>query len=277
MISWGVKPLDKLTGGIEPACVTLVHGFAKSGKTTLAGYLAIVRIAAEKLKTGKFGENEIFLICDTDAGFSFVRLKQVAKAHGLDPDLIEDRIEYHTFESFEEQHQFIYGEKGKGKLFEKLESWNKTPLLVTLDGATVIYRNIIEQIDMSHRMSGMQPYLGRIGAQAHTLLLTAKKYNCPAFITSYPASQAATAFGEGTQLSTIIGGRNLVEIPKTIVRLMFPKIVKKVKTDGALQEVEIEDVNSTSLERYVRLEKSRDRPIGEVVKVKLSDAGFSEV
>ncbi|MEM2365649.1 MAG: hypothetical protein ABIM44_04960 [candidate division WOR-3 bacterium] len=276
MISWGIKGLDELTGGISPACVTLVYGHSKSGKTTLTCYLAIARIARHFIDSGnKLRDEHIFLIMDTDGGFSNVRLRQVLKSHGLDHDIIEDRIEYVTFEDFEMQHSYICGERGHGKIFERFEKEKKTPLLITLDGTTIIYRNIIEQIDMAHRMSRMQQYLGKLGAEAHTILFASRKFNCPAFITTYPSSQASVSFG--LSISPAIGGRNLFEIPKTILRIMFPITKRRVKIMDEEQEVDLEDINSTSLERIIRLEKSRDRPIGQSIRLKLSDAGFSEV
>jgi len=267
-ISWGCRSLDNLTGGIERGVVTVVHGFSSVGKTTMSAHQPIARILSE---IGKPRENQVFVVTDTDGGFSLTRLRQVCLAHGVPNEVIEEVIRkhliYRTFYSFQEQHEFWTGSDKES--LHGLIKQKKEPLLIVNDAATVIYRNIILKLDSRYKMVGMQPYLGKLGDQAINMMEIAKTFDCPAFMVSYTSSEAGQAFVE---MDRPIGGRTVKEIAKTIIRIRFP--TKRIRVQN--EEKEIEDTDYQGRDRVVVLQKHRDKPIGDKVIVVLGNKGFED-
>ena len=248
--SWGLKELDDLTGGLQ-SILTMIFGQTASGKTTLAGYVPIVRISIElKQKIGEIPEKGKFIIIDGDGGFDFDRLKQVIENNGLSYDEVVEHIDYTEVTEFDEQHNLVKA------LPKRIQEENIKPLLITFDPMTAIYRGIILRTDMRHRATVISTYTGKLDLQLSTLRHLSVVYDVPVIVTTWPSSPVGEAFGVRGE-NPFIGGRQFGFLPKMILRLSI--------------------INEGSPERDVYLWKAKGLPSGRSVRIKLSDAGIESV
>lgn len=268
--SWGLKSLDTLTGGIRPT-LHMIFGETATGKTTLAAYVPIVRIALEtKQKTGSIPGK--FIVVDGDGGFDWERLQQIAENNGLKFDELAGNIMYWEVTEFDEQHELL------AKTIPKIISEGKMKLLlITVDPLTAIYRGIILRTPLEHRLSTISIYTGKLDLQLATLRHLGVKHGIPVFVTTWSTSRAGDAmratlaaklakeYGvsieEAMKLvpgmeTEFIGGRQMGFLPKLILKLST--------------------VKHGSPERVITLWKARGSPSGVSIKIKLSDRGIEE-
>jgi len=252
MISWGVKSLDKLTGGIENR-LTCIYGPTASGKTTLSTYIPILQ-QAKRLQNecGDIPEKARFIVYDGDGGFSFERLEEILDLNKIDKALMKQNLVYHELTEFDEQHKLITKE-----LEKQIQENEWKPVLISLDPAIAIYRGIILRTPLKHRASTIGEYTGKLDKQVAVLRHLSVLYRCPVFVTSWPPSPVGEALGAPTPEAPMIGGREMVYLPKIIIELGIP--------------------DESKPERTAKLIKHRSRPVGLEVKFKLCDAGISDV
>mgnify|MGYP000288810421 CR=1 FL=1 len=216
-ISWGVKSLDDLTGGIQSGFITLVYGPTGSGKTTLSTYIPICRIAKDLVeRLGELPEEARFIVMSTDAGYSEERARQIWDLNGLDAGEVERHVVYVEFTEFSEQHDYI-------KKLEKTiaeEGWK--PVLLTLDPAVAIYRGQILRTDMKFRASVIGLLTGKLDLQMSILRRLAVIHDCPCFVTSWPPSPIGEAMGGSPPETPVIGGRQMGYLSKIILELSIP-------------------------------------------------------
>jgi len=249
--SWGVKPLDELTGGIQSGFITLIYGPTGSGKTTLSTYIPTCRIAKGLVeKFGEIPEEARFIVMSTDAGYSEERARQIWEANGLDAGKVERHVEYVEFTEFSEQHDYI---KSLEKTIEK-NGWK--PVLLSLDPAVAIYRGQILRTDLKHRASVIGILTGKLDLQMSILRRLAVIHDCPCFVTSWPPSPIGEAMGGAPPETPVIGGRQMGYLSKIILELSIP-------TEGLP-------------DREVLLVKHRSKPVGGKAKFKLCDEGIRE-
>jgi RecA/RadA recombinase len=248
--SWGLKELDDLTGGIQ-SVLTLIFGETASGKTTLASYVPITRIALElKQKLGEIPDDGRFIVIDGDGGFDFDRLKQVVELNGLSFDEVRKHLDYAEVTEFEQQHELVKG------LPARIEKEDVKPLLIVFDPMTAIYRGIILRTDMKHRAAVIGSYTGKLDLQLSTLRHLSVVYDVPVMVTTWPSSPVGEAFGVKSEVP-FIGGRQMGYLPKMILKLSI--------------------IQEGSPEREVYLWKSKTLPSGRGVKIRLADPGVESI
>lgn len=269
-ISWGVKSLDELLGGIHFGSVTTFYGDTTSGKTTLSGYVAIARIAKYFLEKSELSENARFYILDGDGGWDPDRASSVWERHGLDSQEIKDRIVLKEVSEFEEQHKYILNELPK-----RIEGGEK-PLALIADSMTAIYRR--ETLRDPENVRKRLEMLCKMDIEVGKLRRLAVEYNCPVFITTWQSSPISTSAreeeikrlmrehslsrAEAEQLvpesgMELLGGKGMISFSRFVVRLSIPQ-------EG-------------SPLREASLVKSRDLPTGRSVSFYLCEAGVSDV
>lgn len=269
-ISWGIKSLDELTGGIQPAALTLLYGDTTSGKTTLSGYVAIARIAKHLLQKGGIPGGANFYVVDGDGGWDIERASEVWQQHGLDPELIKRHLVFKEVSDFGEQHEYI-----TRWLPERMEKGER-PLLLVADSLTAIYRR--EVLREPERIPLILEMGGKLDLQVGKLRKLAVEYNCPAFVTTWSSSPIGPAVREAEIRSLmrehslsraeaeqavpksgvdLTGGKGMLSFSRLIIRLSIPKEGKPL--------------------REARLMKAKNLPTGRSAFFYLCDAGISDV
>ncbi|MEM2289891.1 MAG: hypothetical protein QXW77_01500 [Candidatus Hadarchaeales archaeon] len=269
-ISWGIESLDELTGGIQPAALTLLYGDTTSGKTTLSGYVTIARIAKHLLQKGGIPEGANFYVVDGDGGWDIERASEVWQQHGLDPELIKRHLVFKEVSDFGEQHEYI-----TKRLPERMEKGER-PLLLVADSLTAIYRR--EMLREPKRVPAILEMGGKLDLQVGKLRKLAVEYNCPAFVTTWPSSPITQTAREAKIRSLmkehslsraeaeqvvpksgidLIGGKGMLSFSRLIIRLSIPKEGEPL--------------------REARLVKAKDLPTGRSTFFYLCDAGISDV
>ena len=113
-ITTGSKNLDALLGGgIETQGITEVYGQFASGKSQLGFNLAV----NVQLPKDQGGLEKGCLFIDTENTFSPMRIIQIAKARGLDPEKTLKNI--HIARAFNSEHQMLLAEKASELIVEK--------------------------------------------------------------------------------------------------------------------------------------------------------------
>lgn len=292
-VSWGVRALDALTQGkgIYPS-LYLLYSDAGAGKTTLTSYVPIARIAKQLTDVlGKLPDNARFIVMDGDGGFDLDRARQVWELNGLDPDEVEKRLLSVVFTTFAEQHDFICGRRRKGEEEEEagaerteemeevvkrvidaggleayLEKNDLRPLLVTLDPAVAIYRQMLLRTPAERRGLFLQEYGGKLDLQLSRLRRLSVVFNIPAFVTSWTKSPLAEAMKKMSERRgepvveypvPFIGGRSFDFLPKHIWEIRMPR--------------------EAVPERVLWVYKSKICRKGTTAMFRLCDAGIEEI
>ena len=186
-ITTGSKNLDNLLGGgLETAAITEAAGAFGSGKTQLAHTLAVnVQLPKEK-----GGANGKVVWIDTESTFRPERIKQIAKAKGLDPEKALKNI--FVARAFNADHQMLLVDKIRDLLKE-----NENIRLVVVDSVIAHFR--AEYVGRGMLADRQQ----KLNRHMHDLMRIAQAHNLAVYITNQVMANPAVMFGDPT---TPIGG-----------------------------------------------------------------------
>ncbi len=204
-ISTDTNALDMLfDGGIETQAVTEVYGEFGSGKTQFC-HTMCVNVQKPKDEGGLDGG---VLYIDTEGTFRPERIVSIAKAKGLDPEKVLDRII--VAKAYNSSHQELIMEE-VGPVIEK----NNIKLIV-VDSAVGLFRaEYLGRGTLSVRQQRLNRFM-------HLLTRTAEIYNIATIATNQVMASPDTFFGDPTRP---VGG-NVVAHTSTY-RVYFKKSGKK--------------------------------------------------
>jgi len=204
-ISTGTNCLDTLfDGGIETQALTEVYGEFGCGKTQFAHTLSVM-VQKPKEEGGLDGS---VLYIDTENTFRPERIVDIAKAHGMDPDKVLDRII--VARAYNSAHQTLILEES-GPVIEE----NNVKLLV-VDSAVGLFRaEYLGRGTLSIRQQKLNHFV-------HLLVRIAETYDCAALATNQVMASPDVFFGDPTRP---VGG-NVVAHTSTY-RIYFKKSGKK--------------------------------------------------
>jgi DNA repair protein RadA len=180
-LTTGSKALDKLLGGgIESQAITEAHGAFGSGKSQLAHQLAVtVQLPKEK---GGFGGKALFI--DTEQTFRPERIKDMAKALGLNPEKALENI--YAARAYNSDHQVVLAEKAE----EVIK--NNGVKVMNIDSLTSAFRS-----DYTGRgtLANRQQKLNR---HLHNLQRLADVHNIAVYVTNQVMARPDILFGDPT-------------------------------------------------------------------------------
>ncbi|MEM0201556.1 MAG: DNA repair and recombination protein RadA [Candidatus Micrarchaeaceae archaeon] len=232
-ISTGSKDLDELIGGgIETNAITEVYGKFASGKTQLSFQLCV----NVQLQKGKGGLDGAALFVDTEGTFRPERLKEIAKAKGMDTDAVLNNVMYVRAQTTDQQILTI--ERADKLITEK------NIKLIIIDSLTALFRaEYIGRGALGERQQKLNQHI-------HRLQMLADKYNLAVYVTNQVMDNPGILFGDPT---TPIGGNIMAHAATT--RLYM----RKSKED----------------KRIVRLTDSPNMPDGECI-IKVTPEGIKD-
>ena len=204
-ITTGTNCLDTLfDGGVETQALTEVYGEFGCGKTQFAHTLSVM-VQKPKEEGGLDGG---VLYIDTENTFRPERIVTIAKAHGMDPDKVLDRII--VARAYNSAHQTLILEES-GPVIEE----NNVKLLV-VDSAVGLFRaEYLGRGTLSIRQQKLNHFV-------HMLVRIAETYDCAALATNQVMASPDVFFGDPTRP---VGG-NVVAHTSTY-RIYFKKSGKK--------------------------------------------------
>ena len=204
-ITTGTNCLDTLfDGGVETQALTEVYGEFGCGKTQFAHTLSVM-VQKPKEEGGLDGG---VLYIDTENTFRPERIVTIAKAHGMDPDKVLDRII--VARAYNSAHQTLILEES-GPVIEE----NNVKLLV-VDSAVGLFRaEYLGRGTLSVRQQKLNHFV-------HMLVRIAETYDCAALATNQVMASPDVFFGDPTRP---VGG-NVVAHTSTY-RIYFKKSGKK--------------------------------------------------
>ena len=204
-ITTGTNCLDTLfDGGVETQALTEVYGEFGCGKTQFAHTLSVM-VQKPKEEGGLDGS---VLYIDTENTFRPERIVDIAKAHGMDPDKVLDRII--VARAYNSAHQTLILEES-GAVIEE----NNVKLLV-VDSAVGLFRaEYLGRGTLAVRQQKLNHFV-------HLLVRIAETYDCAALATNQVMSSPDVFFGDPTRP---VGG-NVVAHTSTY-RIYFKKSGKK--------------------------------------------------
>jgi len=204
-ISTGTNCLDLLfDGGVETQALTEVYGEFGSGKTQFC-HTMCVNVQKTKEQGGQDGG---VLYIDTENTFRPERIVSIAKANGMDPEKVLDRII--VARAYNSAHQILILEEA-GPIIKE----NNIKLIVADSAAGLFRAEYLGRGTLSERQQRLNKFL-------HLLVRTAETYNCAAIATNQVMSSPDVFFGDPTRP---IGG-NIVAHTSTY-RVYFKKSGKK--------------------------------------------------
>src|SRR5207245_698840 len=188
-ISTGTNALDTLfDGGVETQAVTEVYGEFGSGKTQFCHTMCVI-VQKPKEEGGLDGG---VLYIDTENTFRPERIVSIAKAKGLDPEKVLDRII--VAKAYNSSHQELIMQEA-GPVIEE----NKIKLII-VDSAVGLFRaEYLGRGTLSIRQQRLNRFM-------HLLTRTAETYNIAAIATNQVMSSPDTFFGDPTRT---IGGNDV--------------------------------------------------------------------
>jgi DNA repair protein RadA len=183
-ITTGSKALDALIGGgVETQAIT--EGFGKFGvsKTQIAFQLAVnVQFPKDK---GGLGAQVIFI--DTEGTFKPMRVMQIAKAKGLDPNEVLKNIK--VGRAYSSDHQLLLVEK----IPEIIEKEKLNVKLIIIDSLTGLFRSdYVGRGTLAERQQ-------KLNVLMHTLQRLSDRYNAAIYVTNQVMARPDTFFGDPTQ------------------------------------------------------------------------------
>jgi len=187
-IQTGSKELDKLFGGgVETGGITEVYGQYGSGKSQLAHTLAVrCQLAPEK---GGAAGMAVFI--DTEGTFRPERIKEIAEAAGIEPEVALQNIR--VARAFNSDHQMLLAEKIEGLIKEQ-----GLPIRVLIvDSLTAHFR--AEYVGRGTLADRQQ----KINKHMHALAKLANVHNVAVYVTNQVMAKPDTFFGDPTEA---IGG-----------------------------------------------------------------------
>jgi len=204
-ISTGTNCLDLLfDGGVETQALTEVYGEFGSGKTQFC-HTMCVNVQKPKEQGGQEGG---VLYIDTENTFRPERIVSIAKANGMDPEKVLDRII--VARAYNSAHQILILEES-GPIIKE----NNIKLIVADSAAGLFRAEYLGRGTLSERQQRLNKFV-------HLLVRTAETYNCAALATNQVMSSPDVFFGDPTRP---IGG-NIVAHTSTY-RVYFKKSGKK--------------------------------------------------
>ncbi|MEK6944233.1 MAG: DNA repair and recombination protein RadA, partial [Thermoproteota archaeon] len=204
-ISTGTNCLDLLfDGGVETQALTEVYGEFGSGKTQFC-HTMCVNVQKPKEQGGQEGG---VLYIDTENTFRPERIVSIAKANGMDPEKVLDRII--VARAYNSAHQILILEEA-GPIIKE----NNIKLIVA-DSAVGLFR--VEYLGRGTLSERQQ----RLNKFVHLLVRTAETYNCAAIATNQVMSSPDVFFGDPTRP---IGGHIIAHT--STYRVYFKKSGKK--------------------------------------------------
>lgn len=188
-IPTGAKPIDMLLdGGIETDIITTFYGPAGSGKTNIA-IVTSVNVASA-------GKKVVYI--DTEGGFSFERVKQIAK--GNFENILKNTILFKPT-TFQEQKKYVF------KTYNMVSSDDSNIGLVVVDSISMLYR--LELGDYEAREVNRE-----LARQLQLLSNISRKHNIPVLVTN----QVYSSFEDKDKIE-VVGGDLTKYWSKTLVEL----------------------------------------------------------
>ncbi len=204
-ISTGTNCLDLLfDGGVETQALTEVYGEFGSGKTQFC-HTMCVNVQKPKEQGGQEGG---VLYIDTENTFRPERIVSIAKANGMDPEKVLDRII--VARAYNSAHQILILEEA-GPIIKE----HNVKLIVADSAAGLFRAEYLGRGTLSERQQRLNKFV-------HLLVRTAETYNCAAIATNQVMASPDVFFGDPTRP---IGG-NIVAHTSTY-RVYFKKSGKK--------------------------------------------------
>ncbi|MEK6972316.1 MAG: DNA repair and recombination protein RadA [Thermoproteota archaeon] len=204
-ISTGTNCLDLLfDGGVETQALTEVYGEFGSGKTQFC-HTMCVNVQKPKEQGGQEGG---VLYIDTENTFRPERIVSIAKANGMDPEKVLDRII--VARAYNSAHQILILEEA-GPIIKE----HNVKLIVADSAAGLFRAEYLGRGTLSERQQRLNKFV-------HLLVRTAETYNCAALATNQVMSSPDVFFGDPTRP---IGG-NIIAHTSTY-RVYFKKSGKK--------------------------------------------------
>jgi len=245
------KKLDELFGGYQSGKLLHVYGEAKTGKTTLAWYLPTISIYKRLKEQGKFPKHGRFILISTDGGFEVSRWQQLCEVHGVDFDELWKRSLVIETMDFNTQYKTVVYD-----LPSHISNENIKPLLVTLDPATISYREMWKDVSQREVLLKARELVPKLESQLTTLLRLARQYQCVAIVTNI-RKRFMGYYKDASRQFDFYGGHSFAYLPYCCLRL------------------EKEDVYS-NIVTVTNVFHRSSKP-SEQVKVLLTEKGFREV
>ncbi|MBI2006706.1 MAG: DNA repair and recombination protein RadA, partial [Nitrosopumilales archaeon] len=177
-ISTGTNCLDLLfDGGVETQALTEVYGEFGSGKTQFC-HTMCVNVQKPKEQGGQEGG---VLYIDTENTFRPERIVSIAKANGMDPEKVLDRII--VARAYNSAHQILILEEA-GPIIKE----NNIKLIVADSAAGLFRAEYLGRGTLSERQQRLNKFV-------HLLVRTAEIYNCAAIATNQVMSSPDVFFG----------------------------------------------------------------------------------
>jgi DNA repair protein RadA len=207
-LTTGSKALDELLGGgIETKTITEFYGEYGSGKTQICHQLSVnVQLPPER---GGLSGRAVYI--DTEGTFRWERIEAMARALGLDPDVVMDNIYY--IRAYNSDHQMSIVDE----LFSLIPKNNAK--LVVIDSVTSHFR--AEYPGREHLAERQQ----KLNAHLHQLLRLAEAYNIAVVVTNQVMARPDVFYGDPT---TAVGGHVLAHVPGVRVHLKKARGNKRV-------------------------------------------------
>jgi len=245
------KSLDELFGGYRIRRLFHVYGDAKTGKTTLSFYLpsiSIYKTHRDDLKTrgGKF----FVLIC-TDGGYEEERHAELAEIYEVSWKELEDKILVYEPLTLEDQTRVITVD-----LRNKIALGEIKPKLITLDTATILYREKWRDIPKDRILETARRYKPQLSAQMQDLLRFARYRHAISIATNIRRAFLGFSEEERARVYDFYGGWEFAYLPYCCLRL------QRIEKYGDIIEV---------TRVYHRTSSSK------VINVRLTEKGFEDI
>ncbi|BFI73097.1 DNA repair and recombination protein RadB [Nanoarchaeota archaeon] len=188
-VSTGIYPIDKLLdGGLENDIITTFYGPSASGKTNIA-IISSYNIA-------RLNKKVIYI--DTEGGFSFDRLKQIAKEEF--ENVLKNILMYKPV-NFSEQRKSVY------LTYDYIKNNYKDVGLIVVDSISMLYR--LERGDEDVNEVNIE-----LARQLQIFSEITRKYNIPVLVTN----QVYSLFDEKDKIG-IVGGDLIRYWSKCLIEL----------------------------------------------------------
>ncbi|MEM3791473.1 MAG: DNA repair and recombination protein RadA [Candidatus Micrarchaeaceae archaeon] len=207
-ISTNSKELDALLGGgVETNAITEAYGRFASGKTQL-GFQLCVNVQLAKEQGGLEGGA---LFIDTEGTFRPERIKELAKAKGLDEEKALGNISIFRVDTSDKQ--MLVAERAE-KIIEE-----KNIKLIVVDSITALFRS-----EFAGR-GALGERQQKLNAHVHRLQALADKFNLAVYMTNQVMDNPSILFGDPT---TPVGGNIIAHAATTRLYLRKSKEDKRI-------------------------------------------------
>jgi len=190
-ITTGSRELNNLLGGkgIETKSITETFGAYGSGKSQL-GFTLVVNVQMPIEQGGIEGKA---VLIDTEGTFRPERIKEIAKARGLNPDSVLKNIL--VARAFNSDHQILLMDR----VSELIKNGEPIKLII-IDSLTAHFRaEFSGRGQLADRQQKLNRYL-------HNLMKIAEQHNLAVYVTNQVMANPAMMFGDPT---TPVGGHIL--------------------------------------------------------------------